>query len=235
MRRAVVLFCLACSAALSVHAAEDCGDLKNGHGPFDYRTEKGQLGVVEFNHFDPGVENLVRGKNAPLGADIDYTLRAYPNHPRALMAMDKLGAKLGTERVPHATYSVPCYFERAVRFSPNDGTVRMLYALYLAKRARPADAITQLQVAEKLIGQNANLHYNMGLAYLDLKDYDQALNHAHIAYQLGFPLPGLRTRLQKAGKWREPQVTAPQKVESPAPETAKVESSAAASEPAVKP
>jgi hypothetical protein len=40
--------------------------------------------------------------------------------------------------------------------------------------------------------------------YFDLKDYDKSLEHAQIAYAQGFPLPGLKHKLQKAGKWREP-------------------------------
>jgi len=43
----------------------------------------------------------------------------------------------------------------------------------------------------------------MGLIYFDLKDYDKALSFAHRAYGSGFPLPGLRDKLKKVGKWQE--------------------------------
>ena len=48
------------------------------------------------------------------------------------------------------------------------------------------------------------LQYNLGLAYLDVKQYDEALSHAHRAYEMGVTLPGLRNRLKAAGQWREP-------------------------------
>ena len=53
-------------------------------------------------------------------------------------------------------------------------------------------------------GDNANVHYNLGLAYVDLKRYDKALDSAHAAYRLGFPFPGLKNKLQRVGAWREP-------------------------------
>jgi hypothetical protein len=34
-------------------------------------------------------------------------------------------------------------------------------------------------------------------------DYDKALANAHEAYRMGHPLPGLRTLLEKAGRWKE--------------------------------
>jgi Flp pilus assembly protein TadD len=223
MRLGPILFCSLCAASSSAHAAEACGDLANAYGPYDYRVAKAELKPVEDFHFDIGVERLQRGKSGYLAGDIDYTLRASPNHHRALLAMDKLAAKSGTDHVPRASYSVACYYDRAVRFRPEDGTVRMLYAHYLARKKKPDEAVVQLQHAEKLLGRNANLHYNMGLAYLDMKDYDKALAHAHIAYQLGFPLPGLRNRLERAGKWRDPQVTEAPKVESPVTDAAKAD------------
>jgi tetratricopeptide (TPR) repeat protein len=227
MRLKMLLFCTACSAASSVYAAENCGDLANGYGPFDYRTQKAQLKIVEDFHFDSGVEQLRQGRSGTVAGDIDYVLRASPNHHRALMAMERLSLKSGVERLPHANYTVTCYFDRAVRFRPDDATVRMLYAHYLAKRGKPAEAVAQLQEAEKLSAENGNLQYNMGLAYLDLKDYDKALAHAHRAYQLGFPLPGLRTRLEKAGKWRDPQVAASATPEAPAATHASVDTARA--------
>jgi tetratricopeptide (TPR) repeat protein len=202
---AAVLIGAMCAGTASAQTIDRCGDIANAYGPYDYRTDKDKLGIVEKNHFDAGVENLSRGISAYLGGDIDYTLRAFPNHHRALAAMTRLSEKLKTEQPPQARYTVTCYYERAVRFRPDDGTVRMLYAVYLAKRGKAAEAVQHLKVAEEVVGENANLHYNMGLAYLDLKDYDRALAHAHRAYALGFPLPGLRNRLQRAGKWREPR------------------------------
>ena len=204
MRAALVLSCVMLAWVCAVQAADPCGELENGYGPYDYRTDKAKLTVVEVNHFTVKVENLQCCLNGPLEADLDYTLRAFPNHHRALLAMERLATNMRTERPPRANYTVGCYYERAVRFRPDDGTVRMLFAAYLAKKGNATEAIKHMEYIEKTAGPSANLDYNMGLVYADLKQYDKALEHAHRAYQLGFNLPGLRNKLERAGKWRDP-------------------------------
>jgi len=117
--------------------------------------------------------------------------------------MMRLGDKEKTERPRGARFTVACYFARGVRFAPDDGAVRVLYGIYLSRNGKKSEAVEQLQAAQELVGDDPNLHYNLGLAYFDLKDYDKALLHAQKAYELGFPLPGLRDKLKKAGKWRD--------------------------------
>lgn len=191
--------------ASPAHAFDECGELANAYGPFDYRTSRDKLAIVESLHFTPDVEALRRGSTTRVGGDIDYTLRASPNHPRALIAMANLGRSLNTEQPPGAKYTLACYFDRALRFADNDPTVRLVYGTYLTRVGRQKDAIQQLQVALKLDEGNANIHYNLGLVYLDLKDYPKAREHAQRAYALGFALPGLRKRLEEAGQWMPAQ------------------------------
>lgn len=183
----------------------DCGNFRNNYGPFDYRVDKKKLPIVEHYHFTPEVEMLRRGATAALGGDIDYTLRAFPNHHRALMAMMRLAERERKEKPRGARYTVSCYMARAEAFRPTDGMVKMLAGIYLLQKGQAADAVSKLEAAEELDGGNANLHYNLGLAYFKLKKFDEALEQAHKAYALGFNLPGLRSMLEKAGKWRDPQ------------------------------
>ena len=185
-----------------------CGSLKNAYGPFDYRSDKDKLDIVEGAHLTPDVVNLIRGNTGTLGGDIDYTLRAFPNHPQALMAMVRLGEKQHQSTPVGAHYSVECYLYRASKFKPDDSTVKMIYANYLAKNGRGSEALKYLDEIVEQGGEDANLYYNMGLIYLDLKQYDKALGFAHRAYQMGFPLPGLRDRLKRMKKWSEPLPTA---------------------------
>src|SRR5437868_1067555 len=69
----------------------DCGSLDNpSYGPFDYRTATAyqkQLVEIIGAHFTSSVESLQHGNTAPIGGELDYTLRAFPNHRRALLAM----------------------------------------------------------------------------------------------------------------------------------------------------
>lgn len=181
-----------------------CGPLENAFGPFDYRTVDGQSKyLVESAHFTPQVETLRGAATGRLGGDIDYTLRAMPNHPRALMAMVRLSERLKTSRPPGAQYPVECYFDRAVRFTPDDAMVRVLYGNYLAQRSRVAEARQHLAAAEANAGNDAQVIYNLGLAHFELKDYDTAAGFAKKAQEMGIQFTGLQQRLQRVGKWPE--------------------------------
>lgn len=188
----------------SAHAFEECGDLANAYGPYDYRTSRDKLAIVEGAHFTADVESLRRGNRGTLGGDLDYTLRASPNHHRALIAMITLGRKLNTDQPQGANYTLNCYFDRAVRFAPDDAVVRLIYGTYLSRTGKRQEALQQLDVALSLDQDNANVHYNLGLIYVDMKNFAKARIHARRAYELGFTLPGLKKRLEDAGQWEAP-------------------------------
>ncbi len=201
-----IAFLAAMSGQLLAQGGPDtsgCGSLDNAYGPFDYRSDKKKLGVVERFHFGPQVERLASGISGQVGADLDYTLRAFPNHHRALMSMKRLGAREKTTKARGAQYTVECYMIRAETFRPDDGMVKVIYGLFLSESGRTKEAVAKLEAARKLESRNANVHYNLGLAYFNLGQYDNALESAHRAYADGFPLPGLRDQLKRAGKWRE--------------------------------
>lgn len=196
---------LACIEAMAQEKAApgDCGNpFVNSYGPFDYRTATAeQRKLVESFHFSGDVESLRAGLTGPIGGDIDYTLRAFPNHPRALNAMVRLGARERALTPRGARYTVECYIERARAFTPDDLAVRQIRGVYLSSIRRYDDAIAELQAVLEIQPENANAQYNLGLAYLEKKDYDKALVHAKRASALGFPLEGLKRRLKAAGKW----------------------------------
>jgi len=182
-----------------------CGDFKGGFGPYDYRTATPETKrLVEGVHFTMDVETLKHGNTGSLGADIAYTLNAFPNHPRALLAMSNLSRRTNSPKPAGAKWTIDCYFERAIRYQPDDPSVRLIYGIHLIRTGHKDAARTQLDIAEKNIPDEGGLHYNLGLAFLDLGDTNRALEHAWRAYALGYDLPGLRSRLQKMGKWREP-------------------------------
>lgn len=206
MRLLFLLFmnCLVLGQTWAETSDYACGSLQNGYGPYDFRSDKDKLPIVLGAHFTPEVQNLVKSVTGRIGGDIDYTLRAIPNHPAALLAMIRLGEREKTNKPSGARYTVECYLNRANRFRNDDAMVKMIYANYLAKNGQGNQALKYLNDASELGEESANLYYNIGLIYLDLKEYDKALKNAHLAYQMGFPLPGLRDRLKKAGKWVEP-------------------------------
>lgn len=200
---------IVCLCGPGLSAAAGCGDLVNSFGPLDYRTMSGEhKGLVEGAHFTPNVETLIQGKSGYIGSDIDYTLRAIPNHPRALLAMSRLGMKLKTTQPIGARFTTDCYFERAIRFKPDDPMPHLIYGIHLKDRNRKSEALEQLDIAAKLKKEMLSYEfpYNMALEYIGLGAYDKALPFAQKAYQLGAPFPTLRKKLEAAGKWREAKV-----------------------------
>ena len=182
-----------------------CGSIKASIGPYDYRTDRDKLPIVEGAHFTAEVEALIRGTSATRpGGDIAYTLRAIPNNHRALLAMMRLGEKEKTPLPSGSTYSVECWFDRAIRFRPDDGVVRMIYSTYLKNRARIPEATSQLEIATTYAKDSAITHYNIGLHYFNLKNYDKALMQARKAMALGWTQTDLRDQLRSVGKWTEP-------------------------------
>jgi len=210
MTRAFLILAIAALAASkAVSAAEPyspCGPLLGlGFGPFDYRTaSEKEKDIVESHHFTPDVASLRSGSTSSLGGDLDYTLRAFPNHPRALLAMSNLAQRTNTDKPTGARWNVDCYFERAIRWQPDDPSVRLVYAIHLTRRNQKELARKQLDIAEQNAIDSANFRYNLGLAFLDVGDYEHALKHAWRAEALGYELHGLRRRLEAAGKWRNP-------------------------------
>ncbi len=181
-------------------AANLCGPLENAFGPFDYRTiayENKRL--VESAHFTPQVETLRAGQNGTIAGDLDYTLRAIPNHPRALMSMTRFAEIQRTSRPGGSRYPVECYFDRAVRFAPDDPMVRVLYGIFLAKARRSDEARQQLQRADSSPNTDPQIVYNLGIGYLELHDFERAKLYARKARDLGIPFSGLRDRLRRAG------------------------------------
>ncbi len=182
-----------------------CGSVAmTDDGPYDYRVGHYRMKQVEGNHLSPDVVNLVKGQTGTIGADLDFVLRYFPNHHVALFSMVRLGEKEKRSRPLGATYVVECYFKRALMFRDDDAVVRTIYASYLYKAGKKAEALNQLNKAVQLGEDSPNINYNIGLIYFDLHEYDKALSFAHRAYGSGFPLPGLRDKLKRAGKWREP-------------------------------
>lgn len=195
-------------------ATNPCGSIANAYGPYDYRTERGgKLAIVEQYHFKPHVEALLRlpgMSGVSLGGDIDYTLRASPNHHRALVAMTRYGERLKLPKVPGADYTVACYFDRAIRFAPDDLVVRMLFASWLGRQGEVAAAEGQLDFVGRHAAVNALTLHNAGLVYMELKQYEKALEYDHRAKALGYARKDLEEKLRAAGQWRDPSAAASQ-------------------------
>ena len=179
-----------------------CLGKSQGYGPFDYLLKsryQRELILVEGSHFVPKVENLIGGNRGQLIQDLDYTLRAWPNHHRALNSISKYVLLFPNKKKPVSL--VECYFQRAINFSPKDSTTKMLYGMYLHKRKHTKTALKYYEQAVELSPSNPIIRYNYGLLLVDLKKYPLAQKQAAKAYEANFPLYGLKNKLKKAGYW----------------------------------
>jgi tetratricopeptide (TPR) repeat protein len=189
---------------------QPCGMIYTDHyGPYDFRTQRGSLKIVEDFHFTARVESLAGAQSGYIGGDLNYTLRASPNHHRALVSLMRWVERNKADQTRGMDFPAECYFDRAIRFRPDDTVVRALYAQFLHKRNRTEEGLKQLDLAVGMAEDNALTHYNLGLVYLELGATDQALAQAHRAMALGFPRQDLANELKKLGRWRDPVPAAP--------------------------
>ena len=77
-----------------------------------------------------------------------------------------------------------------------------IQGMYLQNTGRTDQAIENYKKALERNPDSLNAHYNLGLAYVSKKNFEEANRHAQQAYALGMNLPGLRNMLTKAGAWK---------------------------------
>ena len=205
---AVFTFFVAMAAFPAAADELGCGPRQMGDfGPFDYRDHSGDTiqkrRRIEKFHFFADVSGLNEtiGKQA-IGSNLEFVLRYFPNHHRALQTLSRFAEKTGMPRPPGMSFDIECWFARGEAMAPDDGMVPLLYGLYLLKKGNAKEAIDQFESARAVGGESLNLYYNLGLAYFDLKRYGESREMAEKAYALGHPLPGLRNKLERVGQWK---------------------------------
>ena len=183
----------------------ECAEVLGGNSsgrPHDYRdpAEKDMLDKVETNHFLPQTEQLVKGTTGPLPGDILYTLRWFPNHYRALNSLANFELPRGFRPDVVWDYDADCYFRRAVLFTPQDSTIYLIWGNFLFKKKDSEGALEKYSHAVELSPESAEAHYDIGLLYVALEDAPNARTHADKAYSLGYPLMGLKRKLEELEK-----------------------------------
>ena len=201
--------------AASPGQSSACGSLATHYGPYDYRTDRDKLKVVEQRHFTAPIEMLVRDRVKSISGELSYTLHAFPNHHRALLALVRYGQRERSLQPVKLPYPIDCYFDRAMRFRPDDTVVRVIFARHLSLTNRRSAAVEQLDQTVPLAKDNALSHYNLGLAYFEIDQFDKALTQAHRALALGYESPALKDVLSAKGHWADPPA-APEPASAPA-------------------
>src|SRR5688500_4444026 len=105
------LLALAILTTPQVHAAVECEEFTYGKERLDYNSlgDRPRIRQIETNHFHHDWELLGPGVTsvAP-GSDIDFVVRASPNHHRGLAAMVRLSLRDKTPRPSGVKIPVEC-------------------------------------------------------------------------------------------------------------------------------
>lgn len=187
--------------AQSFHDNFACGSLPAGMKT-DYRDRttpqlRWSIQDNKQNHLDPARMRIERGEfSRNVLADIDWTLVRYPNHHEALSLL--ISYSLVADKI-YEFQPPECYFNWAREFAPDDVNVLMAQAYYKWRTGRISEAIEVYKNAIEIEPGSGAAFYNLGLVYLEQKDYPNALNCASTAYGLGYPLTALRDKLADAG------------------------------------
>ena len=182
------------SALANGVAAQDSG--RDYYQASAYRDGPQMLRNLNQNHYRLAARQLQRRHYSEARPDLEFMLRYFPNHPQALAGMAQVG--IGLKRPDLADE----YFREAIGRYPQHDETYVIYGVFLHKLARTDAAIAQYRKALAINPDSALGHYNLGLAYVDTKAYEQANAHAQKAYQLGITFTGLRRQLEAAGAWK---------------------------------
>jgi len=179
-----------------------CTGNRQGFGPFDYTNathRKKHLKVVEDYHFTREVEQLKRGKSGHVAGDLDYTLRAFPNHHRALYALYRYATIPSLKKRRPLPTAPECYFQRAIAFKPGDPIVHTLYGQYLLKKKRLNLARTEFVTALQIRPSYTSARYYLGITLFKQGEMAEAQKQANYVYKDGYKGQRLRKILEEAG------------------------------------
>jgi tetratricopeptide (TPR) repeat protein len=183
-----------------------------------WRNRLGDTAFTDIHHYCAGLAYMSRAR-----ADIDprskkenlrhalaetmYTFRQAPPSTPIYAQMAGTAAQILTAmgRPEEAIDTA----KTAIEAQPKQAAPYVLLALLYRDQGKKKDALDLLTQANTVTeGKSAEVLYNLGMVELELGDLEAAASHAREAYALGYPLPGLKKKLQAAGAWTEPKLTA---------------------------
>jgi len=94
-----------------------------------------------------------------------------------------------------------CWYLRGFMIAPDDPVVRLMYGIFLANRGREAEALNNLKIADAATQSAPALQHQLGLAYIQIKQYRAAQLCALRLKRAKFPLDGVERQLREANKW----------------------------------
>jgi tetratricopeptide (TPR) repeat protein len=89
-----------------------------------------------------------------------------------------------------------------IEVRPDADRPYLILSAMIRRSGNVQDAVALLEKGNKATNfHSAEINYTLGLMYFDRGEFAPARECAERAYALGYPLPGLKKRLTKAGEW----------------------------------
>jgi len=187
---------------------EPCKNFTWTSGALDFRV-KTKANLWHYNdswanHIQPALRQMNtengKGVGGSASGNLEFVLVRRPNDARALKAV--IDYSFIIERHPRhipIARKPECYLQAAILFQPDDPAPRLLFGYYLMKLKKYNLAIKQYEKVLKMVPDQAEAYYNLGLSYYRLHKLKDAAAAATKAYAFGFPLPFLKNALKKNG------------------------------------
>lgn len=197
---------------------DKCMEMKWRRGkPWDYFASEtrastgtyqgGLLYLVESAHFTKSVRRLNGGKTGKQPQDLLFVLGSIPNHPVALDAYARYEYLWNTSKAFQnnkdnikPAFKAGCFFERAAQVFPSQPYTYLTWGIYFHRLGDYQSALDKFLQADELMPGSSETKYNIGLAYVELKDLENAKAYAEKAYKLGYPLQGLNNKIAELEK-----------------------------------
>lgn len=160
--------------------------------------QKSLLSNNEEHHLKVAITKLSSGKPWQIQyvkQQMTYFLPRWPNHPKALQIVSEVAL-----RTHDPAYALR-WFTKGIDAFPRVYQTYVLYGIYLYRSEQYSKAEKEFRTAVTLAPDSSETNYNLGLALFHEHHYGEANKYAQRAYQLGYPLDGLRRLLKKAGSW----------------------------------
>jgi tetratricopeptide (TPR) repeat protein len=170
-----------------------------------------KTGIVGVHHYCFGKVWLERAQAVSLGARSEYPVefmlrQAWQETAYTALRSDRASPfftdivlvqatiRLEQKDLPQAKQLIM----QRIGERPKDDILYSAAAVILRKSGNLAEARDILQKGLKATeGQSAEINYNLGLISLELGDIEAASGYADAAYRLGYPLLGLRRKLDR--------------------------------------
>ena len=120
--------------------------------------------------------------------------RKNPMFPDTVITLAKM------EKMRGNTSAALTYLEEAMEAHPTS-TSPYAFSAIIYKDLGDLDKAVEVLVRgnKAASGNSAELHYFLGLMYVEKNNLELAKKHAAYAYELGYPLPGLKAKLRRRG------------------------------------